>query len=252
MPSPFPGMDPFIERFVWRDFHTTFNTVIRELLRPQIAPAYAARVEHRVVVERPDADPRGRSPDVAIVPDSPWRDAGGGTAVLDDRAVAEPLLVTVMESDPVRQHFVEIIDPESGRVVTVIETLSPTNKQPSGDDRREYARKRRELLRSETAFVEIDLLRGGRPFDVGTNPPAGTYRVFVSRPWRRPEAEVYPAGLLQRLPVVPVPLDESDDPVPLDLQAAVDTVYQRAGYETMNYAAELDPPLPEEARALLA
>ena len=32
MPSPFPGMDPFIEDQVWRDFHTESITAIRALL----------------------------------------------------------------------------------------------------------------------------------------------------------------------------------------------------------------------------
>jgi hypothetical protein len=25
MPSPFPGMDPYIEKHKWEDFHPTFN-----------------------------------------------------------------------------------------------------------------------------------------------------------------------------------------------------------------------------------
>ena len=28
MPSPFPGMDPFLEGPEWEDFHTRFNTAI--------------------------------------------------------------------------------------------------------------------------------------------------------------------------------------------------------------------------------
>lgn len=32
MPSPFPGMDPFLESQTWRDFHTEFITAIRAVL----------------------------------------------------------------------------------------------------------------------------------------------------------------------------------------------------------------------------
>jgi len=32
MPSPFPGMDPFLETQKWEDFHATFNATLREFL----------------------------------------------------------------------------------------------------------------------------------------------------------------------------------------------------------------------------
>ena len=50
MPSPFPGMDPFLEGPEWEDFHSTFNTVMREFLAPGVAPRYVVRVERRVYV----------------------------------------------------------------------------------------------------------------------------------------------------------------------------------------------------------
>ena len=33
MPSPFPGMDPYIEGSVWEDFHADFMSALRELLK---------------------------------------------------------------------------------------------------------------------------------------------------------------------------------------------------------------------------
>ena len=48
MPSPFPGMDPFLESQEWEDFHTTFNTILRERLGPSLEPDYLVRVERRV------------------------------------------------------------------------------------------------------------------------------------------------------------------------------------------------------------
>ena len=252
MPGPFPGMDPFIEAQVWGDFHTRFNTIMADSLGPSIRPGYVARIEHRVVVETPQGD-QPRYPDVAVVEDwSLARETGSGGVATLVEAVAEPMLVTMPEPVERREHYIEIRDAESGRVVTVIETLSPANKRLSSDTRAAYERKRDELLASKSTLVEIDLLRGGRPFETGTRQQVGTYRVFISKPWERPRAELYPVAILRPLPVIPVPLDESVAAVPLSLQQAVNTVYERADYSTLNYAAELDPPLPEEAKAIVS
>jgi hypothetical protein len=46
MPSPFPGVDPFIEDQEWEDFHSTFNTVLRESLAPGVEPRHRERHNH--------------------------------------------------------------------------------------------------------------------------------------------------------------------------------------------------------------
>lgn len=60
-------------------------------------------------------------------------------------------------------------------------------------------------------------------------------------------ADVWPLGLRERLPTLPVPLRSPDPDVPLDLQAALDTVYDEADYSlTLNYdEPPADPPLSE-------
>lgn len=46
MPSPFPGMNPYLEQAsVWRDFHHSFIVATREVLAAQISPAYFVRIE---------------------------------------------------------------------------------------------------------------------------------------------------------------------------------------------------------------
>ncbi len=69
MPSPYPGMDPFLEMQEWDDFHTTFNTVLRECLSPALEPDYFVRVERRVYyVERVGTEPETmRRADMAVV-----------------------------------------------------------------------------------------------------------------------------------------------------------------------------------------
>ena len=67
MPSPFPGMDPFLEGAEWEDFHATFNTVIREHLSPRLEPRYLVRIERRIYVEHTADDrPPVRRADVAV------------------------------------------------------------------------------------------------------------------------------------------------------------------------------------------
>jgi Protein of unknown function (DUF4058) len=41
MPSPFPGMNPYLEHAdVWQDFHQSFIPLLRRLLAEQVRPKY--------------------------------------------------------------------------------------------------------------------------------------------------------------------------------------------------------------------
>ncbi len=72
MPSPFPGMDPFIEGQRWQDFHTRFITVLGEMLMPQVRPRYVVEVEEYVYLAREgEASDRLIEPDVAVVEGRP-------------------------------------------------------------------------------------------------------------------------------------------------------------------------------------
>ena len=62
--------------------------------------------------------------------------------------------------DVEKQRYLEIRTPDDERVVTIIEVLSPSNKN-SGGDYDVYVSKRNQVLRSQIHFVEIDLRRGG-------------------------------------------------------------------------------------------
>ena len=56
--------------------------------------------------------------------------------------------------------YIEIRERGGGRVITVIEFLSLSNKQP-GEGQESYRRKQAELREARISLVEIDLLRGG-------------------------------------------------------------------------------------------
>src|SRR5262249_27650271 len=133
--------------------------------------------------------------------------------------------------EPIPHISVEIRDVAERRLVTCIEVLSPTNKR--GPGREEYAAKRYQILSGTAYLVEIDLLRVGTRFPTAQPLPAVPYFVFVSHSERRQEVQVWPIGLEQRLPEVPIPLLPGDPPVPLDLQQALATVYDIIGYDEL-------------------
>src|SRR5205823_11052594 len=133
-------------------------TYARDQLQPTLPKFLVARIEERVVVESAVAGQRPIVPDVRVVQLRPGKDNGKAATIT--LPVAEPLVMEV--DDPATQGFIEIRDLRSGgRVVTVIEVLSPSNKVP-GPGQGGYLQKRRELHEGAVSLVEIDLLRAGQ------------------------------------------------------------------------------------------
>jgi len=49
MPSPFPGMNPYIEHpSVWHDFHEAFMPAARDALAAQVRPRYIVKIDEQV------------------------------------------------------------------------------------------------------------------------------------------------------------------------------------------------------------
>lgn len=49
MPSPFPGMNPYLENSeLWSDFHHLLIAALLELLAPQLKPKYIVAIERRI------------------------------------------------------------------------------------------------------------------------------------------------------------------------------------------------------------
>ena len=70
MPSLFPGMDPYLEGQVWREFHHEFMTAIRDALQPRLLPRYLALIGEHVYVGRTVELPGRRvEPDLAVLQD---------------------------------------------------------------------------------------------------------------------------------------------------------------------------------------
>jgi hypothetical protein len=245
MPSPFPGMDPFIEsRRIWSDFHLDLAAEIRAHLNARIQPGYYATAVAYVtydVIEVAQSKPRAVSPDVSV-----WRTdlrspTQGAVVVIDPPPAQSAVPLEV----PVRLAKVEVREAGADTLVTAIEILSPINKRP-GRERQKYLRKRRELLRSEVHVMELDLLRGGGRSPLETSVPPAPYYVTLARIDNRPYVDVWPIQLEARLPALPVPLSAPDPDVPLDLGAVVQAVYERGGYATRIDYGQPAPPPPLE------
>src|SRR5262245_3558673 len=160
MPSPFPGMDPYIESpELWSDFHNNLASEIQAQLNQFIQPNYFARLTPYVTYEAIEVGKTfGIRPDVGVwhLQETPFEYTLTPTAV-----APSPVESRVALDIPLRLHRVEIRATVNQELVTVIEILSPVNKRPGHDAYRDYQRKRRDLLRSPVHLLELDLLRGG-------------------------------------------------------------------------------------------
>jgi hypothetical protein len=239
-------MDPFIENQEWDDFHSRFNNALADAIMPYARPRYYVRVERRVYVEHIGEDFSSlRQADVAIVdttsePARAFEPAGSGGVAI---APVECIVPLPQER---RETYLVIRERETHEVVTVIETLSPSNKRPGGDGRREYMEKRESILASQAHLVELDLLRGGARLPVHPV-PRGDYSAMVSRKQSRPRVQTYGWPLRHPMPKIPIPLLGGDPEVMVDLQQIFSDVYGRAEYDlSLNYHATLSPPLSAE------
>lgn len=249
MPSPFPGMDPFLEGHLWPDVHHALAGEIRRRLTPRLAPRYVARLEIYVVEdENPEAEVGILYPDVEVL-----RARGGISgdrakapeAPQSDPRLTAPLTLPVIQPIETRIAAVEIRDAASNQLVTTIEILSPVIKREPGLSR--YRKRRDRILGSGVHLLELDLLRRGSRV-LATHPrlPATAYLITLTRS-PPVSVEVWPVGLSERLPDVPVPLRAPDPDVSLELSPALSTVHDEAAYQlSVDYAGSPPPPsIPE-------
>jgi Protein of unknown function (DUF4058) len=171
MASPFPGMDPYLERF-WSDVHARLVTYACDQLQERLPPDLIARMQEWIYVETPEGPGRSMHPDVSVV--ERGRGQTGMATALNGIAVAEPEIVVVSSDEPITETYLEIVAARSGhRVIAGIEFLSPTNKTPGpGQD----LQKEKELRQARVNLVEIDLVRSGRRILGGAMYPFPTRR----------------------------------------------------------------------------
>src|SRR5947209_6772601 len=150
MPSPFPGMDPYLESpAIWPDVHHELISEIRAALNPNLRPRYVARVELRVYVS--DDDDPGRA---ALVPDvrverGPRQKTARQSKKAPAPAVTEPVLVPTLMDEEIEEAFIKIVHVESEALITLIEVLSPTNKIRGSRGRASFMAKRHEIMNTD-------------------------------------------------------------------------------------------------------
>jgi hypothetical protein len=245
MPSPFPGMDPYLEQSgAWGDFHHEFISCLRGSLASRLPGSYDARIEERVTVIESFDDPRRSfEPDVLIGRESTA--AAGELHARPASTMLEPVILSLIIPEKERQSYIEIYDSPEQTLITVVELLSPTNKLPKG--REEYLIKRDALLSQDVHLVELDLLVNGHRLPTAEPLPQDDYYAFVARQERRPLCEVYHWSARQPLPAVPIPLKAPDADIIVELQPVFAEAFGRGRYERrLHYGA---PPRARLSRA---
>src|SRR3954469_24038796 len=126
MPSPFPGMDPYLEdEQLWPVFHHQLVMCLYQILLPGLVDRYRARVGQR-------------------------------------QYVTEMALFTSVIREEHHEDFIEVRQRNDGRLVTLVDVVSPANKvNPAG--RAAYLAKRVEGRKVNANLVELDLVLQGQP-----------------------------------------------------------------------------------------
>jgi hypothetical protein len=200
MASPFPGMDPYLEdENLWPAFHHQLVSCLYQILLPGLIDRYRARVGQR------------------------------------HYATEQALFTSVVREEHVEE-FIEIRQRSDGRLVTLVDLVSPTNKT-SASGREAYLKKRNESKSGGTSLVEIDLVLQGQPMlDYSREGlPDWDYAVTVTRPAQPDRYEIYTATMQKRLPRFKLPLAPDDRDTILDLHAAFTRCYDQG-----NFAAKID------------
>jgi hypothetical protein len=247
MPSPFPGMDPWLEgEEVFPNLHERLVIAIQDALNAALPPGYVATSKNRVWV---DPELR-REPDVALFGRERQPNGNGETAVALAGLTA---IAQELTPDTVEELYLEIRSGRGKRLVTAFEVISLSNKRAGEQGRKSYQDKQHEYWPSKVNLVEIDLLRRGP--HVSATPlqmlreklGSFDYHISVAMPGKRPSHHAAGIQLADRLPAFEVPLDSDVAPIRIDLQPMIDLAYDRGRYtELFSYRDPCNPPLTAE------
>lgn len=195
MPSPFPGMDPYLEcDKLWPVFHHQIVTCLYQILLPGLVDRYKARVGQR-------------------------------------HYTTEQALFTSVVREEHHEEYIEIRQRNESRLVTLVEVVSPINKlTPEG--RQAYLDKRREGKAGGANLVEIDLVLQGQPMlDYSRESlPDWDYVVTVTRSTQPERYEIYTTTLQKRLPRFKMPLANDDRDTVVDMQVAFTRCYDQGSF----------------------
>jgi Protein of unknown function (DUF4058) len=220
-------MDPYLESPVhWPDFHVRLVHALAESIGNALPGDCFAEVRQDTWLLEPLSGPSEES-------------ASGEANTSGD--AAGPVTLENIELEQHLEPFVEIIRLPRRHVIATIKLLSPLSKSDRAFG--QYARRRLDLLRQQVQLVELDLNRSGRRLALGAALPPAHYYVFVTRRKRPRECAVYPWTVRHRLPVIPIPLGDTDPAVAADIAGVFAAAYERGGYRKLiDYTAPPPPP----------
>ena len=217
MPSPFPGMDPYLEdEVLWPAFHHQLAMCLYQILLPGLVDRYRARVNQRHYVTEGESS---------------------GSIVQKEH----------------HEDYIEIRQRSDGRLITLVDVVSPANKLTTAG-RSAYLDTRREGKNAGANLVEIDLVLQGQPTLEYSREglPDWDYAVTVTRSTQPVRYEIYTATLQKRLPRFRLPLADDDRDTVLDLQTAFTRCYDQGGFVSkIDYGRDPAMTLSEEDRRWL-
>jgi hypothetical protein len=193
-------MDPYLENpKLWAAFHHQLVAALYQLLLPGLVDRYRARIGSR-------------------------------------HYTSEFALFTSVIRETHTEEYVEIRSRTDGRLVTLVEAVSPANKTTSAG-RTAYLTTRTQATTHRAATVEIDLITQGKPtLDFSRDGlPVYDYAVTVTRGGTPERYEIYTATVQKRLPKFKLPLAPDDRDTVLDLQVAA-----ARAYDLGDFARQLD------------
>jgi hypothetical protein len=246
MPSPFPGIDPYLEsQELWPDFHVRFITALADAINEKLPEPYVARIDERMnLVERPKEEVKQIRLDLTVERQGPGH---ATTASAQGTLTLEPVTLPLKFLEEYREVFLEILHWPDQKVVAVAELLSPSNK--AGNNRRDYLVKRNGLMKRDVHLIELDFLVGGRRLPMENPLPPGNYFALIARAERRPDCDVFAWTVRDRLPTIPISLLPPDPDLVIDLAPLFASVYERARYaRSIEYRDPLNVPLAPEDR----
>jgi hypothetical protein len=214
MPSPFPGMDPYLEdEKLWAEFQHHIVMSLYHLLLPGLADRYRARIGQR-------------------------------------QYVTEQALFTSIVREEHSEEFIEVRQRSDGKLITVVDVVSPSNKM-TAEGRQMYLNRRRESRGLGASMVEVDLVLQGQPtLDYSRdNLPEWDYAVTVTRSTQPERHEIYTATLQKRLPRFRLPLASDDRDTVLDLQSCFMRAFEQGGFAPrVDYKREPPTRLEDDDR----
>jgi hypothetical protein len=257
MPSPFPGMDPWLEApGVFPDFRNSFIGYLREALNAVLPPPFFTAIATRVYMEESE---RQVEPDVDVLRPVDFdrlAPRGSGQATIAVRDLLE-VPKSPLPDEEITESYLEVrTSGEREQLITSIELLSISNKIRGKAGRGLYLAKQLEMTSSGVNLVEIDFLRRGAHAttvslaELRRRAGRFDYHVCITTTESETGSFVAPILLAQPLPVVPIPLTEETPPIPANLQAILNRTYDAALYtRRVRYTQPCDPPLTPEQQA---